>query len=97
MDAQKKPPQNEAVNPNDAADSDTHDAPAQAPHDSGESEDTRFAALAARYALAGHALVRAQPGDGVPTPLYALRWGWCRPLASLDDAERWLRQIGGAA
>jgi len=99
MNAPKKtaPARSEGGNPNDELDSGTHSAPAQAPRDSGEFDDTRFAALAARYALAGHALVRAHQPGPAQAPFYTTRWGWLRPLASLDDAEQWLRKIGGAA
>lgn len=58
-------------------------------------EDKRFATLAAKFALAGHALVKAQPGDGT-APFYATRWGLIRPLESLDEAEAFLRRAGGA-
>jgi len=57
-------------------------------------EDKRFATLAAQYALAGHSLVRAQPGDG-QAPYYCARWGWIRPVHSLDHAEQLLEQITG--
>ena len=98
MDAQKKRPGGEqGRNPNEeAANSPTSSAPAQAPRDSGEFDDTRFAALAAQFALAGHALVRAHQPGPTQAPYYATRWGWLRPLATLEDAEQWLRKIGGA-
>ncbi|GEM_PF-918438 len=57
-------------------------------------EDKRFATLAAQYALAGHSLVRAQPGGG-QSPYYCARWGWIRPVHSLDHAEQLLEQITG--
>ncbi|WP_406626076.1 hypothetical protein [Acidovorax sp. SDU_ACID1] len=63
------------------------------PH--GSTNEKRFATLAARYALAGHCLLRTQPGDGL-APLYATHWGLIRLLASLDAAEAFLVQIGGA-
>lgn len=58
-------------------------------------EEKRFAMLAAQFALAGHALIKTQPGRG-SAPLYATRWGLIKPLASLDAAARFLREIGGA-
>lgn len=58
--------------------------------------DKEFASLAAQFALAGHALIRNEPGDGL-APFVATRWGWIRPLASLDEARDFLRKIGGAA
>lgn len=59
-------------------------------------EEKRFATLAAHFALAGHALLRATPGD-TRAPFYVMRWGWLKPLASLDAAEAFLSEIGGAA
>lgn len=64
---------------------------AQSPQDA-----KRFATLAAQYALAGHALVRSQPGDG-SAPFYATRWGLILPLDDLDAAEAFLRRTGGAS
>lgn len=58
--------------------------------------DAEFATLAAQYALAGHALIRSGSDDGL-APFVATRWGWIRPLASLDEARDFLRQIGSAA
>ncbi|MET3373739.1 hypothetical protein ABIC89_002802 [Variovorax boronicumulans] len=57
-------------------------------------EEKRFATLAAQYALCGHALVRGHAGQSAA--FYAVRWGWIKPLASLDAAARFLREIGGA-
>lgn len=57
-------------------------------------EEKRFATVAAQYALAGHSLVRTQPGDG-PAPYYCARWGWIRPVNSLEHAEQLLEQITG--
>lgn len=57
-------------------------------------ERKRFATLAARFALAGFGLIRNDPAPGL-APYCAARWGWIRPLHSLDDAERFLKQIGG--
>lgn len=59
-------------------------------------DEKRFATLAARFALTGHALLRATPGD-TRSPFYVMRWGWLKPLASLDAAEAFLSEIGGAA
>ena len=57
-------------------------------------EQKRFATLAAQYALCGHALVRAHTDQSAA--FYACRWGYIKPLASLDAAARFLREIGGA-
>ncbi|MFT4195004.1 hypothetical protein [Ottowia sp.] len=56
----------------------------------------RFATLAARYALAGHGLIRTYPTDK-GAPYIAMRWGFLRPLASLDAVEEFLNLIGGQA
>lgn len=56
--------------------------------------DKEFATLAARYALAGHSLVR---GGDRSASYYAMRWGHIKPLANLDEARRFLAQIGGRA
>lgn len=58
------------------------------------SEDKRFATLAAQYALSGHSLIRAQTSEG-SAPYYCSRWGWIRPVASLEHAEQLLQQIAG--
>lgn len=58
------------------------------------SDDKRFATLAAQYALAGHSLIRAQTDEG-SAPYYCSRWGWIRPVASLEHAEQLLKQITG--
>jgi len=57
-------------------------------------EDKQFSTLAAEYALAGHALIRANPGDE-KAPYYAMRWGWMKPIHSLTQAIQLLRQIKG--
>jgi hypothetical protein len=59
-------------------------------------DEKRFATLAAQYALAGHALIRCNPKDGAAA-FYCARWGFLKPLADLDAAERFLTKIGGEA
>ena len=58
--------------------------------------DKVFATLRAQFALRGHALYRTSTVDGAAT-YYAERWGQVRHLPTLDDAKRFLVQIGGAA
>lgn len=58
-------------------------------------EEKRLTTLAAHFALAGHALIKSQPGSA-SAPFYATRWGFIKPLASLGAAARFLREIGGA-
>lgn len=55
-----------------------------------------FVTLRAQFALRGHALYRTSTVDGAVT-YYAERWGQVRHLPTLDDAKRFLVQIGGAA
>jgi hypothetical protein len=52
-----------------------------------------FATLIARFALAGHALNRTDLANG-PVSHYAECWYSLRYLSSLDDALRFLAQIG---
>ena len=60
-----------------------------------ECEGKAFAALAARFALTGHALTRSNPaGDAV---IYHVgRWGQSHAVPDLQAAELFLAQIGGA-
>ena len=59
-------------------------------------DSKRFATLQAQYALAGHILHQSGPGDGPgPVSYMAERWGMVRYLPTLDDAEKFLVQIGG--
>jgi hypothetical protein len=53
-----------------------------------------FTTLRAQFAMRGHTLQRTSPTDG-PVAYYAERWGLVRYLPTLDDARRFLVQIGG--
>lgn len=55
-----------------------------------------FATLRAQFALRGHALHRTSSPDGAVT-YYAERWGQVRYLPTVEDAQLFLVQIGGAA
>ena len=61
-------------------------------------EKKRFATLQAKFALLGHTFHQSSPNDD-PGPVSYLveRWGMARHLPSLDDAAKFLAQIGGAA
>jgi hypothetical protein len=59
-----------------------------------DAERKRFETLRARFAIAGHCLHRTQPSDGAVT-LFATRWGLVRELPTIEDAEKFLAQIGG--
>ena len=60
-------------------------------------EAQRFAQLKAEFTKHGHTLHQSGPGDGPgPVSYLAERWGLARHLLTLEDAERFLKQIGGA-
>ena len=62
----------------------------------GEAE--RFAQIKAEFARYGHTLHQSGPGDGPgPVSYLAERWGMARFLPTLADAEKFLKQIGGAS
>jgi hypothetical protein len=63
--------------------------------DATENDSKAFATLAAQFALAGHGLHRTHPTDG-PVSYFAERWGLVRHLPTLADAQRFLKQVGGA-
>lgn len=54
----------------------------------------RLATLRAAFALRGHELVAAP--DSSPPAFRAGRWGLWRDLRDLDEAQAFLRQIGGS-
>ncbi len=57
--------------------------------------DKHFKTLQAQFALKGHTLCRTDASDG-PVSLFVGKWGMVRYLPTLDAAESFLRQIGGA-
>lgn len=60
-----------------------------------ECERKAFATLAARFALAGHALMRSDPASGAV--IYQVgSWGQSRAVPDLQAAALFLAQIGGA-
>ena len=61
-----------------------------------EIEAERFARLRSECAKHGHTLHLAIPADG-PSPVTYLaeRWGMARHLPTLDDADKFLLQVGG--
>ena len=56
--------------------------------------ENQFATLRAQYSMQGHTLHRPSPSDGA-VAYYAQRWGLVRSLPTLDDAEKFLIQVGG--
>ena len=62
-----------------------------------DTDAKRFVTLQAQFALLGHTLHQSVPGDGLGAVSYlAERWGMARYLPTLDDAEQFLGQVGGA-
>ncbi|MDZ4145391.1 MAG: hypothetical protein U1D29_12820 [Burkholderiales bacterium] len=59
-------------------------------------QEKQFVTLRAQFAMHGHTLHRTHPADG-PVAFCAERWGLVRYLPTLDDARRFLAQIGGGA
>ena len=56
----------------------------------------RFTELKNEFALHGHTLHQSGPNDGLgPVSYLAERWGLARYLPTLDDAEKFLLQVGG--
>ncbi len=53
-----------------------------------------FASLAARFALVGHSLIRANQSEG-KAPYIVSRWGWIRPIHSIEEATTFLKQLEG--
>ena len=62
-----------------------------------DNEAKRFTTLQAQFAKHRHTLHQSGPGDGPgPVSYLAERWGMARHLPTLDDADRFLIQVGGA-
>ncbi len=55
--------------------------------------NAEFARLQAAFKQRGHTLGRAH--DGSNERYFVAAWGFCKPLASLDDVRAFLQQIGG--
>jgi hypothetical protein len=60
----------------------------------GTETNKQFITLRALFSLRGHELHCVSPTDGARS-FYAERWGLVRYLPTLDDARRFLAQIGG--
>ena len=60
-----------------------------------ERDDKRFKTLQAQFAILGQSLQRTESKDGAVT-YFATRWGLVRYLPTLEAAQRFLVQIGGA-
>ena len=62
--------------------------------DTASTEAKRFATLRAKFALRGHTFQQLREGPGAIGYL-AARWGMERHLPTLDDADKFLLQVGG--
>lgn len=60
-------------------------------------QEKQFSTLQAGFAMQGHRLERTFHGADTEPTFYAERWGMVRHLPTLEDARRFLAQIGGAA
>lgn len=60
-----------------------------------ERPEKAFQNLRAQFAMQGHTLQRTESKDGAVT-YFATRWGLVRYLPTLEAAQRFLVQIGGA-
>lgn len=60
----------------------------------GQRPSKAFGTLRAAFALKGHALYQIDKQDE-PTIYWIERWGLVRYLPTIDDARRFLEQIGG--
>ena len=54
-----------------------------------------FASLVAAYSKHGHALRQVADLHTGQPKYYASAWGYCKPLADLDEVRDFLQQIGG--
>ena len=58
--------------------------------------EKQFATLRAQFVMQGHTLHQSGPGDGPgPVSYLAERWGLARYLPTLEDADKFLLQVGG--
>jgi len=65
-------------------------------HEIGNPEK-QFSTFQAGFAMHGHRLERTFHSADIKPTFYTERWGIVRHLPTLEDAHRFLAQIGGAA
>jgi hypothetical protein len=64
-------------------------------HTTAQQDDAkRVSTLRAAAALAGYEIARTDPADG-PVRFFASRWGVVRELGDIDQAEQFIRVLGG--
>lgn len=63
--------------------------------DSNDAANGEFASLVAAYSKHGHALRQVADLHTGQPKYYASAWGYCKPLADLDEVRDFLQQIGG--
>jgi len=74
----------------------TNDARILSPAQEIGNQEKQFSTLQAGFAMQGHRLERTFHGADTEPTFYAERWGMVRHLPTLEDARRFLAQIGGA-
>lgn len=57
--------------------------------------DGEFARLQAAFKQRGHTLGRAHDAETMQPRFFVSAWGFCKPLAGLDDVRAFQQQIGG--
>ena len=57
--------------------------------------NAEFTRLHAAFKQRGHTLGRVHDVGTQQPRYYVSAWGFCKPLAHLDDARAFLKQIGG--
>ncbi len=57
--------------------------------------NAEFARLQAAFKQRGHTLGRSHDVTTQQQRYFVSAWGFCKPLASLDDVRAFLQQIGG--
>ena len=62
---------------------------------SNDAAQGEFSSLVAAYKERGHALRQTTDLHTGQAKFYASAWGYCKPLADLDEVREFLQQIGG--
>ena len=65
--------------------------------DTNDAATGEFARLVLAYRERGHALRQVADLHTGQPKYYASAWGYCKPLANLDEVRDFLKQIGGQA
>ena len=57
--------------------------------------NAEFARLQAAFKQRGHTLGRAHDAETLQPRYFVSAWGFCKPLAHLEEVRAFLKQIGG--